>query len=206
MSDKSEVLARLGVSRETSERLETYAQLLEKWNKAINLVAPATIPNLWSRHILDSAQVFQHAPRGGTWVDIGTGGGFPGLVCGILAAEQAPDVSFHLIESDQRKCTFLTTVLREVGLTAKVHAHRVEAVPPLGARVLSARALAPLAALLEYAHRHLERHGKALFLKGAQHNDEIAKALESWAFDVQKHPSETDPAGAVLTIGNITRV
>ncbi|MBS8224900.1 16S rRNA (guanine(527)-N(7))-methyltransferase RsmG [Vannielia litorea] len=199
-------MARLGVSRETSERLETYAQLLEKWNKAINLVAPATIPNLWSRHILDSAQVFQHAPRGGTWVDIGTGGGFPGLVCGILAAEQAPDVSFHLIESDQRKCTFLTTVLREVGLTAKVHAHRVEAVPPLGARVLSARALAPLAALLEYAHRHLERHGKALFLKGAQHNDEIAKALESWAFDVQKHPSETDPAGAVLTIGNITRV
>ena len=206
MSDKSEVLARLGVSRETSERLETYAHLLEKWNKAINLVAPTTIPTLWSRHILDSAQIFRHAPQGGTWADIGTGGGFPGLVCAILAAEQAPDVSFHLIESDQRKCTFLTTVLREVGLTAKVHAQRVEAVPPLGAQVLSARALAPLAALLEHAHRHLERDGKALFLKGAQHDEEIAKALESWAFDVQKHPSETDPAGAVLTIGNITRV
>ena len=206
MITREAVLERLDVSRETSEKLETYAALLAKWNKAINLVAPATLPDLWSRHFLDSAQVLEHGPSTGTWLDIGTGGGFPGLVCAILAADSAPDLVFEFVESDQRKCTFLSTVLRETGTNATIHATRVEIISPRNASAVSARALAPLTQLLDYAERHLAPDGIALFLKGAQHDAEIAKALEMWSFDVQKHTSETDPAGALLTIGNITRV
>ncbi|SIO19937.1 16S rRNA (guanine(527)-N(7))-methyltransferase RsmG [Vannielia litorea] len=206
MTAREEVLVRLDVSRETCQRLDTYAALLAKWNKAINLVAPATLPDLWRRHFLDSAQVLQHGPTSGLWLDIGTGGGFPGLVCAILAADSRPELTFEFVESDQRKCTFLATVLRETGITASIHSARVEALEPRRAQALSARALAPLTALLDHAERHLARGGIALFLKGAQHDAELAKALEKWAFDVQKHPSETDPTGALLTIGNITRV
>ncbi|WP_252946494.1 16S rRNA (guanine(527)-N(7))-methyltransferase RsmG [Oceanicola sp. 502str15] len=206
MTAREEVLSRLNVSRETVARLDTYAALLTKWNKAINLVAPATLPDLWSRHFLDSAQVLNHGPKTGLWLDIGTGGGFPGLICAILAADTAPDLTFAFVESDQRKCTFLSTVLRETGIKAIIHTARVETLDSCAAQALSARALAPLTTLLEHAERHLAPTGRALFLKGAQHEAELAKALEKWAFDVQKHPSETDPAGALLTIGNITRV
>ncbi|QDC11466.1 16S rRNA (guanine(527)-N(7))-methyltransferase RsmG [Oceanicola sp. D3] len=199
-------MSRLDVSRETSQRLDTYANLLVKWNKAINLVAPATLPDLWARHFMDSAQVLKHAGHSGLWVDIGTGGGFPGLVCAIIAHETSPDLTFEFIESDQRKCTFLSTVLRETGVSAQIHANRAESLPSRSAQVLSARAMAPLTTLLSFADQHLAPDGKALFLKGAQHETEIAKALENWNFDVQKHPSETDPSGALLTIGNISRV
>lgn len=206
MTPRDELVTRLNVSRETSRHLERYADLLYKWNKAINLVAPGTLADLWSRHFLDSAQLMQHAPTHGHWVDIGTGGGFPGLVCAILARASAPGLRFTFIESDQRKCAFLSTVIRSTGVVATVLPQRIEAAPPQAADILSARALAPLDKLLAFADRHLDRSGIALFPKGARHDAELAKALETWAFDVKSHPSETDPSGAILTIGNLTRV
>ena len=206
MSTRDEVLKQLGVSRETSDRLEVFASLLAKWNTAINLVAPASIPDLWSRHFMDSAQLLARAPDFGVWLDIGTGGGFPGLVCAILASESKPGLTFALTDSDQRKCTFLRTVLHKTGVTAAVHATRIEALPPQSAAVISARALAPLDQLLAHAERHLAADGRALFLKGARHEEELAKALENWRFEVQKHHSTTDPSGAILEIGNLQRV
>lgn len=199
--------AEVDVSRETSERLALYAALLEKWNPAINLVSRASLTHLWTRHFLDSAQVFDLRPTDrGHWADLGAGGGFPGLVLVILAAEAAPELRFTLVESDQRKATFLRTVLRETGLTADVQAERIESLAPLNADVLSARALAPLSILLGFAERHLRPGGHALFPKGATHAQEIDDALAHWRFDVQKFPSRTEADSVILKIGGIARV
>jgi 16S rRNA (guanine527-N7)-methyltransferase len=203
---RAEVLAALNVSRETTERLDTYAALLAKWNPAINLVARSTLPDLWNRHILDSAQVFELAPKYVRhWVDLGSGGGFPGLVIAILAAEKAPKARVTLVESDLRKATFLSTVVRECGLTTTICAERAESLAPLNADVLTARALAPLDSLLVHAERHLAEGGIAIFPKGAAHGSELASALEHRRFSVQKHPSRTDTDAVLLVIGDIAR-
>jgi 16S rRNA (guanine527-N7)-methyltransferase len=196
------------VSRETLNRLQGYAALLEKWNTKINLVAPATIIDLWDRHIRDSAQVFDLAPRNAAlWVDLGTGGGLPGLVCAILAADQMPDCHFVLIESDQRKAAFLVAAARELGLSqVRVLAERIEAAPPQGAQIVSARALAPLAQLLPYVSRHIEPKGVALLPKGKMYAQELEAARKGWHFSVAVHNSQTDPMARVLEIKEISRV
>ena len=194
------------VSRETFERLTQFVALLGKWNPTINLVSAATLPEVWTRHILDSLQVLDLAGvADGHWADIGTGGGFPGLVVALVAAEEAPDLRVTLVESDQRKAAFLAAVLRETGVAADLRAERIEALPPLAATVLSARALAPLDRLLHHAARHLAPGGRALFPKGQSHAEEIAEALASWRFRVQKHPSRTDSQAVILEIGDISR-
>lgn len=194
------------VSRETIARLTRFVALLGKWNPKINLVSAATLPEVWTRHILDSLQVYDLAGvADGHWVDLGTGGGFPGLVAAIVATEEAPDLRVTLVESDQRKAAFLATVLRETGVAADLRAERIEAVPPLAATILSARALAPLDRLLHHAARHLAPGGRALFPKGQSHAEEIAEALASWRFRVQKHPSRTDSQAVILEIGDISR-
>lgn len=195
------------VSRETIERLKIHQALLQKWNPAINLVAPSTIKGSWSRHILDSAQVFNLTPlKEGKWLDFGTGGGFPGLVCGILAAELAPDLTFHYVESDRRKSTFLSTVLRETGVSGTVLPQRIEDLPPQAAQVISARAVAPLLKLLTYAYPHLTSEGKCLFPKGARYSNEEATALTNWRFKIDRKPSITDPNAVILILGEIERV
>ncbi|WP_414898955.1 16S rRNA (guanine(527)-N(7))-methyltransferase RsmG [Rhodovulum sp. YEN HP10] len=196
------------VSRETSERLASYASLLRKWTPVINLVSRATLEELETRHFADSAQLFDLAPgEARHWVDLGSGGGFPGLVIAILADERAPDLRVTLIESDQRKATFLRTVAREIGLNrVEVIDERLETADPQGADVLSARALAPLDRLLGFAERHLAPGGAALFPKGARYADEVKRALASWRFEVQNHPSKTDPQAVVLKLGGIARV
>jgi len=195
------------VSRETRARLEIFSGLLAKWNPKINLVSTTTIEDAWSRHFLDSAQVFGLASdNAGTWVDLGTGGGFPGLVIAILAMEARPGLRVVCVESDQRKATFLRTVVRETGAAAEVIAERIEKVPPIGADIVSARALAPLSKLLGYAERHLAPEGEAIFLKGAGSRKEVAEALESWSFRLDTYPSKTDPDATVLRIGDIRRV
>lgn len=197
----------LNVSRETLERLKAYEALLKKWNPAINLVSKATLAEAWTRHFVDSAQIFDLAPEGAHhWADLGSGGGFPGMVVAAIAAEKAPDMQVTLVESDQRKATFLRTVARELGLKTQVISKRIEEVPPLGADVLSARALASLAQLLGFAERHLCPDGIALFPKGAAHEQELAEALESWRFEVQKTPSRTESGAVILSIGGIARV
>jgi len=207
MTGQQNFLAERDVSRETLARLETYAGLLEKWNPAINLVAKSTLPDLWSRHFLDSAQLFDLRPEGARrWADLGSGGGFPGLVVAILAAEEAPQMRVALVESDHRKAAFLRTVVRETGISADIHAERIETLAPLAADVLSARALAPLSQLLGFAERHLSPSGRALFPKGATYQAELTEALAQWRFDVQKTPSKTDPGSVILSIGGIARV
>lgn len=196
------------VSRETSERLARFCALVAKWNPAINLVSRASLKDLETRHLLDSMQLFQHLPaHAQRWADLGSGGGFPGLVVAILAAGAAPKLSVDLIESDRRKAAFLRTAAHDLGLeNVTVFAERIETVSQRHADVISARALAPLADLLGHAERHLAPSGIALFLKGAQHATEIDVALASWRFDVQKIPSRTDPQAVILKIGGIARV
>ncbi len=199
--------AQCDVSRETFSRLEIYAGLLNKWNPAINLVSKNTLNDLWTRHILDSAQVFDVAPDSAKgWSDLGSGGGFPGMVVAILAKEKRPELSFNCVESDQRKAAFLRTVARETGVDVKIHADRIEKVAPLHADVLSARALAPLDILFEFAEMHLAPSGVALFQKGASYQQEIDAARHRWDFSETVIPSITESQAVILEIKGITRV
>lgn len=196
-----------GVSRETLERLNRLESLLVKWNPAINLVSRASLPAAWDRHILDSAQLFglitddaQH------WVDIGSGGGFPGLVIACLAADLRPHLAITLIESDHRKCTFLRQAAVDLGITPKVLTTRIEMAPPQNADILSARALSALPNLLTYAQRHLSPQGLALFPKGATWQEEVDHARKEWHFDLTVHPSQTDPNAVILAVKDLSHV
>lgn len=193
------------VSRETRELLERYELLIQKWTRTINLVSSSTLHALRDRHILDSMQLWELTSRRGRWVDLGSGGGFPGLVIAVLARHH-DDLQVVLVEADQRKATFLRTALRELGLDAEVVAQRIEALPCLDADIISARALAPLTKLLTYTEQHRKSDGVALFPKGENADAEIAEALESWQFDCQKHASITDERSIILSIGEISRV
>lgn len=194
----------LDVSRETFERLETYVALLRKWSPRINLVSGTTLENAWERHIRDSLQVLRAAENPtGHWVDLGTGGGFPGLVVALC---QPPNTQVTLVESDTRKATFLRTVLRETGTEAQVIAQRIEQAPPQAANILSARALAPLPKLLEFAERHLDPGGTALLPKGITWKNEIAAAQNSFSFEWDSITSETQNGAVILRIGAISRV
>lgn len=200
-------LERLDVSRETSDRLQGLAELLKKWNPAINLVSKTTLPQAWTRHILDSAQLYTLAPpQVPHWADLGSGGGFPGLVIAILSRELDPARVVTLVESDQRKATFLREAARQLGLSVAVIADRIEAIAPLSASVLSARALAGLPDLCAFAARHLSPTGLALYPKGASFQEELDQARRDWAFDVTIHPSDTDPASVVLALKAVTHV
>lgn len=188
------------VSRETSERLEGFEALIRRWNPRINLVSAASMNALRERHICDSIQVFRCIAPSGLWVDIGTGGGFPGLICAILAVEEAPDLRFVLVESDKRKASFLRVATQELGLNCEILAKRAEAVAPLGADILSARALAPLSRLLGLAGRHLAPGGTALFPKGKTWRDEVAEAQCTQTFRYEAIPSVTDQDAVILKI------
>lgn len=201
-----EVSAVVDVSRETIERLATHHRLLEQWNPRINLVSRATLPDAWRRHFADSAQLWRYAaPQAGTWLDLGSGAGFPGLVIAALAADQAPGLHIRLIESDQRKATFLRTVIRAAGLPASVDEARIEALPSQAADVVSARALASLPTLLGYAEKHRTAAGICLFPKGETVHNEMAEARRNWRFDAILHPSLTDPRAAIVEIGALHR-
>jgi 16S rRNA (guanine527-N7)-methyltransferase len=188
-------------------RLETYGDLLKKWNPKINLVSKSTLSDLWSRHIVDSAQIYTLAPEKFThWVDLGTGGGFPGLVCAIIAAEKNPEVRFTLVESDARKSVFLRTVAREANVQVKVITDRIERAEPANADVLSARALADLTTLLGFSQRHLQKTGVALLPKGVNWQKEVQEARKSWFFEVERTTSKTESGAVILRIGGISRV
>ena len=198
--------AEFGVSRETMSDLQAYAALLEKWNSRINLVSQSTLPELWRRHMSDSGQVFSLAGAVGLWVDIGSGAGFPGLVAAVMAKNTYPEMRFVLVESDARKAAFLTTVIRETGANAEVKIARIEELPPAGADILSARALAPMGKLLEYAERHRKQGGICLFPKGAQAESELTAARENWHIEAEAIPSVTDSQAVIYRIGAFARV
>jgi 16S rRNA (guanine527-N7)-methyltransferase len=193
-----------GVSRETLAALTRYAELLAKWQTAINLVSASSLGDLWRRHMLDSAQLWRHLPAGAkTLADLGSGAGFPGLVLAIMGFPEC-----HLVESDARKAAFLREAARAAGLgpgRVTIHNERAETLAPLGADVVTARALAPLGDLLELAARHLRPGGVGIFLKGENIDTELTSAKKRWKFELQKYPSISHPSGVVLRIGSIER-
>lgn len=202
----SEVSAVVDVSRETLERLAIHHRLLVQWNPRINLVSRVSLGDVWRRHFADSAQLWLHAdPDATSWIDLGAGGGFPGLVIAALAAEHSRKLRVRLVESDQRKATFLRTVIREAGLPASVVEKRIEVRPDEPAEIVSARALAPLATLLDHAEKHRAATGICLFPKGETVHNEMADAQRNWRFDAVLHPSLTDPRAAIVEIGAFHR-
>lgn len=195
------------VSRETMERLRAYESLVCKWTPKINLVSRDSVKSLWDRHILDSVQVYEAAPKGFEhWVDLGSGGGFPGVIVAILALDEPRAGRVTLVESDARKCVFLRTALRETGAEATVLQGRIEELPSLEADVLSARALAGLSTLMSFTEKHMLTGGTALFPKGVKWREEVAEAKTIWNFDVDVVTSVLEADAAILSISGVTRV
>ncbi|MBW7921645.1 MAG: 16S rRNA (guanine(527)-N(7))-methyltransferase RsmG [Rubellimicrobium sp.] len=204
MSDRVPVGS--GVSRETEARLRRFAELVLKWSGRINLVAPGDLPDLWQRHVVDSMQLAPLAPAsGGDWLDIGSGGGFPGLVLAILFDDSRPDITMTLVEADRRKAAFLHHAAQALDLRVRILTARSEAVDPQGAAVVSARALAPLAVLLGHAARHLAPGGRGVFPKGRAWQQEVAKAREEWQFSLTTRSSLTDPEARILVVEGLSR-
>lgn len=190
-----------------ADRLRIFVALLTKWNAAINLVSAASLPDVWVRHVADSAQLLGLVgPGRKRWVDMGAGAGFPGVVVALIAADTPDSVDMALIESDQRKAAFLSTVSRETGVPMAVHAKRIEDVVPQRADIVSARGLAPLSKLCAFADHHLSAGGTALFPKGGQYEAEVSEARKAWTFSLEFRKSTTDPTGGVLKLKDLRRV
>ena len=198
-----EFAAAFGVPRETVDKLELYADLLRKWQRTVNLVAPSTLGDLWHRHFADSAQLLAHAPDAKIWVDLGSGGGFPGLVIAIMLANHE-NQCVHLIESNSRKCAFLAEVARGTGAPVKVHEGRIEDFARGGhlgtVDVVTSRALAPLTSLLGLARGFFTERTIALFLKGREADQEIEEARRHWRFEVRSAPSRTGGDGSIVEV------
>jgi 16S rRNA (guanine527-N7)-methyltransferase len=194
--------ATIDVSRETLDRLTVYLDLLRRWQRAINLVGPATLADPWRRHILDSAQLAAHLPSAaGSLVDLGSGAGLPGMVLALLGV---PGV--HLIESDPRKAQFLREVARTTGASVVIHAERIEHLAGWPADVITARALAPLPRLLTLAERFLTPATVCLFLKGgATIPQELTDAAGDWHMVPEMFPSLSAPSGIVLKLREVGR-
>lgn len=185
------------VPRETRLSLEVLVELVRKWTPRINLVAPATIDNIWARHVEDSLQLWPLRPIAArSWIDLGSGAGFPGLV--IAACD--PDLLVTLVEADSRKSVFLKTAAREMGLSVDIRTDRIENMAPKPFDVISARALAPLPKLLALAHRFRSPGGVALFPKGRSGDSELTEARAAWHIRAEPIPSRTDPAGTILRV------
>jgi 16S rRNA (guanine527-N7)-methyltransferase len=197
----------LTVSRETEARLETYANLLRRWQGAKNLVGPDTMASLWTRHFADSAQVLAAAPRARRWLDLGSGAGFPGLVIAIFLAGQ-DGAEVHLVESNARKCAFLRAVIRETGAPAHVHASRIgdyvagtDSVP----QILTARALSPLSQLVAMSAPMIARGAVGIFHKGQDVDAELTETSRCWTLDVELIPSRTHPEGFLVMVRDCIR-
>ena len=189
------------VSRETLARLEAYAELLTRWSARINLVGRDTIPDLWRRHILDSAQLWTFVPD---WVqsiiDLGSGAGLPGLILAILGVP-----GMELVEADSRKCAFLREAVRITETDAMIRPCRIEAVPRHPVDVVTARACAPLDRLLGLAEPFLGAGSECLFLKGERIEQELTIAREGWTMTVSACQSRSDPRGVVLRLQQVAR-
>lgn len=202
LSDRETALAAMDVSRETLSRLDALARELARWQRVKNLVSSTTVDQVWTRHILDSWQLLAHAPAKGAWLDLGSGGGFPGLV--VAAGRTAADAGATiLLESNGRKCAFLRHMIHVLDLNAEVIENRIENVLPGWTRpvqVVSARALAPLEQLMAWTHSLLRNGAVGIFPKGQDVERELAVASTSWRFDAKVHPSISDRSGRILVV------
>jgi 16S rRNA (guanine527-N7)-methyltransferase len=192
------------VSRETEARLAIFETEFLKWAARINLVASSTLKDVRQRHIADSAQILDLAPDTKTIVDLGSGGGFPGLVLAILLAE-TPESHVHLVESNGKKCAFLRHIVRTLSLTATIRNDRIEDVIATIAKpdIITARALAPLPLLMRLAQPQLQQNVPAYFHKGRDHEQEIQAARGDFNFDLLVHESRIDSGSVILEIRNV---
>lgn len=202
--DREAALRITPVSRETAERLDQFVEHLLKWQRVVQLVAPSTLPTLWTRHIADSLQLLPDIADAKEIVDVGSGGGFPGLVLSIVA----PDKKFHLIESDTRKASFLREAARISNARSEVYAERIESASKRLAtqiHMVTARAFAPLPKLLELTEPFLASGAKGVFLKSLDIDVELTTAAKSWNVNFQVRNSLTDPRGRILLIDKAER-
>ena len=201
-----DVAAAFDVSRETAEALIAFTSLVRRWTKTVNLISPASLPQIWTRHVLDSAQVFHLVPaKPARWLDLGSGGGFPGIVCALLARDAGWDTHFTLVDADRRKLAFLATACRDLGLSVTLLPGRVEEIDAQAADLVTARAFAPLTDLFAMAERHVGPKTILLLPKGARHREEIARAEREWRFTLKVHPSITDPDARILECAGLER-
>lgn len=197
----------LQVSEKALENLRLYAEMTEKWTVKINLISKSTIPDIWARHIEDSARIALHMPQNPKlWADFGSGGGFPGLVLATIMADLGWQTRMVLVESDQRKSTFLREVARKLSLPVEVRAERAELIDPLDADVVSARALASLSDLCVIWQRHGAENSLGLFPKGERWQEEVAQARENWQFDLDAKDDPGHSGSAILLMRNLRRV
>lgn len=207
-ADKAEALRLTPVSRETLTRLETFVDLLLQWQRTTNLISPATISNLWTRHVADSLQLLDLAPAAKVWVDFGSGGGFPGIPVGCALAGR-PGAKVHLVESNGKKAAFLREAIRVTGIPAVVHARRIEDCgDSFGDKidVVSARALAPLKILCDQAFPLIVKGAVGLFPKGQDVASELTEAAKYWRIEAAKVPSKTSPDGCVVRVTGLHRL
>lgn len=205
-SGRQAILDRFGVSRESGERLDLYASLLVTWQARINLIGPSTRDDIWTRHIADALQLLALLPRDlERLADLGSGAGIPGLVLAI-----ARPIEAHLFESNLKKGAFLREAARQTGAKAHIHAIRIEQAAAEAARLkagaVTARALAPLPRLLDYAAPFLENGAIGYFHKGQDVDAELTEATKSWKLQIEKHPSTTDSRGVILVVKEAHRV
>ena len=205
--DKAAALKLTPVSRETEGRLQRYVDLLLEWQAKTNLIAPSTLPNLWTRHISDSLQLLSLAPSAVLWADLGSGGGFPGIVlaCGLA---ETPGAMIHLVERNAKKAAFLREALRVTGSPGTVHLADIgDSVDRITGRVdcVTARALAPLHQLIGYAEPLVKHGAKALFLKGQDVEAELTEATKYWNIKPQLHSSRTGGHGWIVELDRIER-
>ncbi len=201
-ADKAEALRLTPVSRETLTRLETFVDLLLQWQRTTNLISPATISNLWTRHVADSLQLLDLAPAAKVWVDFGSGGGFPGIPVGCALAGR-PGAKVHLVESNGKKAAFLREAIRVTGIPAVVHARRIEDCgDSFGDKidVVSARALAPLKILCDQACPLIAKGAVGLFPKGQDVAAELTEAAKYWTIQAETVPSKTSPDGHIVVV------
>jgi 16S rRNA (guanine527-N7)-methyltransferase len=207
-ADRAHALSLFDVSRETLQRLDRFVELLLTWQRTTNLIAPSTIAHLWTRHVGDSLQLIDLAPDALVWMDLGSGGGFPGLVIACALADRSGAV-VHLVESNAKKAAFLREAQRVTGATAIVHATRIEDFVDdfhEPAEVVTARALAPLKSLLDQCSPLLGKSGVVgLFPKGQNAELELGEARKNWNIKVNLVPSRTDPAARIVVIRELVR-
>ena len=188
------------ISRETLSRVKCYVDLLAQWQDKMNLIGPNTLPHVWSRHILDSAQLLNCLPahvsrETTTWVDLGTGAGLPGVVLALLGVKKV-----HLVDSSAKRCAFLRNVVRKLELPAEVHCSRIEDLESIPADYVTSRALAATSKLVTYAQPFLKETGEILLLKGQDVEDELTQTAISRNMSIERYPSRTDPRGVILRI------
>ena len=209
---REQVLATFDVSRETAERLDRFVALLLARQRRTNLISQSTIPTIWTRHVADSLQILRIAPnRSGTkapvWIDLGSGGGFPGLVLACALAE-VPGACVHLIESNLKKAAFLSEAVLETTSPAVVHPVRVEtrgATLAPAVDFVTARALAPLPALLDLVEPFLKKGAKALLLKGQDLDHELTEATKHWHIEAESVQSQTSQTGRILVVHALSK-